>query len=38
MSPWELGLGLDGSRLMEGGQGRSKPRTDILSRSLGEAG
>ena len=38
MSPWELGLGLDGSRLIEGGQGRSEPRTDILSKSLGRGG
>lgn len=33
-SPWELGLGLEGSHLMVEGQAGSKPLTDILPKSL----
>ena len=34
-SPWELGLGLQGSRFMEEAQVGSRPLTDILPKSLG---
>lgn len=33
-SPWELGLGLEGSRFIEEGQVGSMPLTDILPGSL----
>ena len=36
MSPWELGLGLEGSRFIEEGQVGSKPLTDILPKCLEE--
>ena len=37
-SPWELGLGLQGSRFMEEAQVGSRPLTDILPKSLEREG